>query len=141
MAGNGWHRKEKAIACLLKADSIEQASAECGVSTRTFTRWLRQPDFQRLMREAKNRLIDVAINEIVTSAKGAAIILRSISADPDAPASARVSASKAILLICIESAQVAELQERLDQLEKKTINGNINEWKPSYEVQRTAEAT
>jgi hypothetical protein len=141
MAGNGWHRKEKAIACLLRADSIEAASAECGVSTRTFTRWLQQKDFTDQLRLAKNRLIDVAINEVIASAKGAANTLRSISADPGAPPSARVSASKAILLITIEAAQVADIENRLQALEAKTINGNVNDWKPNYEVQRTAEAT
>jgi hypothetical protein len=134
MAGNGWHRQEKGIAALLQSNSIVEASQLCDVSTRTFTRWFKRPDFRERLRLAKQQLLEDAIDELRRQSKGFVQVLVTVAHDSISPPSAKVAAAKAGLQIAIDAGQLQDLMNRLDELEQITVNAKP-EWKgSSYEV-------
>jgi hypothetical protein len=134
MSGNGWHRQEQAIAALLQSSSITAASRVCGVSSRTFTRWLQQDAFRDRLRKAKAQLLEDAIDDLRQESKGFVRVLVDVAHDSISPPSARVSAAKAGLQIAIDAGHLQDLMNRLDELEQITVNAKP-EWKgSSYEV-------
>jgi hypothetical protein len=125
VAGNGWYRKEKAIAALLQCNSIVEASEACGVSTRTFTRWLaNDEEFNKRLRDAKLKLVEDAIDDLRRGCKGFVNVLVEIAHDKIAPHAARVSAAKTGLQVAIDSGQLQDVMRRLLEIEKR----NNPEW-------------
>jgi hypothetical protein len=114
-----------AIAALLKSSSIQEASETCGVSTRTFTRWLsNDADFCKRLREAKLKLVEDAIDDVRRGCRGFAAVFIEIAHDNLAPHASRVAAAKAGFQIAIDSGQLQDVMRRLLEIEKR----NNPEW-------------
>jgi hypothetical protein len=126
MAGNGWHRQEMAIAALLQSSSIQEASEVCGVSTRTFSRYLQNAGFKARLQGAKLQLLEGAVNKLRLSARDAVEVLVGIAHDGLAPSSARVAAARSIVSLAIEAAEVADIRARLQALEQKTLDADAS---------------
>jgi hypothetical protein len=122
MAGNGWYRQEKGIAALLQSDSIAEASQLCGISTRTFTRWMQDDTFRESLRQARQQLLESAIDRLRHNAGGFVQVLVEVAQDKISPPSARVAAAKTGLQIAIDVGEVENIRKRLIELEQKTIN-------------------
>src|SRR5437867_1028189 len=90
-------KQEQTIAALLTRDSITAAAAGCGVAEATVHRWLKDTDFQQSYREARRTIVQHAIAKVQRATAEAVDALRGVMQDRDAPASAKVSAAKAIL--------------------------------------------
>jgi uncharacterized protein YggE len=122
MPGNGekFSRKQDAfLGALLSEPTIYAAAQRVGINETTGHRWLKDPAFNQMYREAKRQIVDHAIAQAQRSASEAVETLRAVMANEEAPASARVSASKTMLDFALKVGTVEDLEARLAALEAK----------------------
>ena len=111
-------RQELAIAGLLTCATVELAAKHAGISLSTMNRLLADDGFQRAFRESKQAALQQAIARLTAISGQAVETLRDVMADPNAPASARVQASRVTLDMAIKSAEVEDLMARVQALEE-----------------------
>jgi hypothetical protein len=120
MAGHGQkrrHKQDHAIAALLAAPSISAAAQQIGVNETTVLRWLKEDGFQTAYRAARRQVVQHAIVQIQQATGEAVATLRCVMRDAEAPASARVSAAKAILETAVKAVELEDLEARISALE------------------------
>lgn len=120
MPGNGekFSRKQEAfLGALLAEPTIYGAAQKVGINEATAYRWLKDPAFSQMYRAAKRQIVDHAIGQAQQATGEAVQTLRDVMADDEAPASARVSASKTLLEFSIKVAAVEDLEARIAALE------------------------
>ena len=110
-------KQEQTIAALLTCDSLTAAAAGCGIAEATLHRWLKDDGFQAAYREARRAVVQQAIVQVQGATGEAVETLRAVMQDADAPASARVSAAKAILETAIRAVELEDLEARIAALE------------------------
>ena len=110
-------KQEQTIAALLTCDSLTAAAAGCGIAEATLHRWLKDDGFQAAYREARRAVVQQAIVQVQGATGEAVKTLRAVMQDADAPASARVSAAKAILETAIRAVELEDLEARIAALE------------------------
>jgi len=116
-------KKEKAISALLSCRTIAEAANQAGVSERVIYNWLNEEAFQSEYRRARWQAAGQAIARLQQISTEAAEALRSVFSDTEAPASARVSAAKAVLELSLRSLELENLEQRISILEE-TIRGS-----------------
>jgi transposase-like protein len=128
MAGHGSkiRKKEQAVAALLACGTIDEAARAVGISPATLLRWTKDPDFAKEYAEARRAAVAQAIGTIQHLTLVATATLRVVMEDADAPASARVSASKTVLETAIDAIELQDIQDRLAALER-LVKGTANE--------------
>jgi transposase-like protein len=120
MSGHGEklsHKQERAIAALLVAPSITAAAQQIGVNENTLLRWLKDAAFQTTYRDARRAVVQHAIVQVQRATGEAVETLRNVMQDSESPASARVSAAKAILETAVKAVEVEDLEARIAALE------------------------
>jgi hypothetical protein len=115
--------KEAAIQALLVQPTIELAAEASGISRTTLYRFLAQEEFQRLYKQAKSRVLDETINRLRNASLEAVEVLVEVSNDVSATSSARVSAARSIIDLALRAKQIEDIEERLQELEANTIEG------------------
>jgi hypothetical protein len=110
---------QRAVAALVTHGTITKAAKAIKTSPRNFSRYTREPEFERLYREAKRELVHQATSRLTANAVQAAVILRKIFDDKKVTAGARVGAATATLRLTLESYELTELERRIADLEKK----------------------
>ena len=120
MKGHGekLSRKQEAlISALLTAPTLADAAHTAGIGEVTAWRWLKEADFQAAYREARRAVVQQAITQVQRATGEAVETLRSVMQDAEAPASAKVSAAKAILETAVKAVELEDLEARLAALE------------------------
>jgi hypothetical protein len=102
---------------LLTAPSLAAAAQQAGLSEVTAWRWLKDATFQAAYREARRAVVQHAITQVQQATGEAVETLRSVMQDAEAPASARVSAAKAVLETAIKAVELEDLEARIVALE------------------------
>ena len=110
-------KQEQVITALVMCPSITEAAAQCGLAEVTLRRWLKHEAFQTAYREARRAVVQHAIVAVQQATGEAVATLRHVMQDADAPASARVSAAKAILETAVKAVEVEDLEARITALE------------------------
>jgi len=121
MAGHGEklsRNQEKAIAALLSNTSIPGAAKEVGIGERTLWRWLQIESFQRAYRDARGQVVRQAVAQVQNTMSEAVSTLREIMTNSEAPASARVTAARAIIDMGIKAVEIEDLEARVADIEK-----------------------
>ncbi len=113
-------RQQKAILALLTEDGVADAAREAGVKLATLWRWQKEPAFLAALLSARREAFDAATTRIAGACADAAEALRSVAADAQAPATARVSAARAILDHAGKALELHDLAGRLEALEKRS---------------------
>ena len=90
-------KQDQAITALVTCASITEAAAHCELAEVTLRRWLKQDGFQAAYREARRAVVQHAIVQVQQATGDAVETLRNVMQDPQAPASARVSAARVLL--------------------------------------------
>lgn len=103
---------------LLNNPTVRDAAKAAKVSESTFWRYLREPAFIARYRAARRDSVEHAISQLQTDAAHAARGLREIGDDTTAPASARVTAYRAIIEQAIKGVELNDLMERIERLEE-----------------------
>jgi transposase-like protein len=120
MSGHGEklsHKQERAIAALLVAPSVTAAAQQIGVNENTLLRWLKDAAFQTTYRDARRAVVQHAIVQVQRATAEAVETLRNVMQAADAPASAKVSAAKAILETAVKAVELEDLEARITALE------------------------
>ena len=81
----------------MSCDTVEGACKTAGISKSTMYRYLKDSVFDAELKAAKRQLVNRAILRLQQTTGDAARALAEICRDKEAPASARVTAAKAIL--------------------------------------------
>ncbi len=111
-------KREKAIAALLSEPSTTAAAAKVGIGETTIYRWLNDAAFAEAYREARRAAVHQAISRLQQVSSNAVQVLVSVMEDPQTPATARISAAKAVLEFAIKAVEFEDIQVRLAALEK-----------------------
>jgi len=108
---------EQAITALLTHSSIHQAAHAVGMSERALRNWLQDPDFLTVYYQARADLLQHSLGHIAQALVGAAVVLRSVQMDADAPASARVAAARTVYELALKDREIQQFETRLAMLE------------------------
>ena len=112
-------RQEAFLVALLGCATIAQAATSAQIAEITAVRWLKTPAFQAAYREARRQVVQHAIGQVQQATGEAVETLRSVMQDPEAPASARVSAAKAVLDTAVKAVELENLEARITALEQQ----------------------
>ena len=129
MAGRGHGEKmtrkmTEAVAALMTTASVGAAAERCGVAASTLERWIKQePVFQAEYREAKRQVLSHSLSLLIQVASRAVATLHAVMADPEAPASARVSAARSALELGLRAIELEDLEQRVAALETRGVAG------------------
>jgi len=115
--------KERALEALLEHTTREKAAAAIGVHPTTLWRWLKNPDFQQALREARREAFWQSVGRLQQASPMAVETLLAILTDPEAPAGGRVRAAQAILDRAHKSFALEDLEVRIAQLEQRQRDG------------------
>lgn len=107
------------LPALLSCPTIKEACFSSGISEPTAWRWLNgDAKFREQYRLARRQVVEHVIVRIQTDAASAAKVLREVSDDKEASASARVSAAKTIIELAVKAVEIGDLEARLEALEQ-----------------------
>jgi hypothetical protein len=123
MPGHGeklTRKQDQAIAALITCPSILDAARQSGIAEVTLYRWLKLAGFQAGYTAARRAVVQQAIVQVQQATGEAVETLRAIMHDPEAPASARVSAAKTILETAVKAVELEDLAIRIAALEAAT---------------------
>lgn len=121
MTGHGQklsRKKEQAIATLLSQPSIGGAAKKIGIAEKTLFRWLQLDGFQLAYKNARRQVVQQAIAQIQSVMSEAVQTLLDVMSNPVAPASAKVSAARALLDIGFKVVEIEDLESRIEKIEK-----------------------
>jgi len=116
------HKQALAAISIGTGATNEKAAAAAGLSSRQVGRMRSNPAFMAAVDAVLRRTYTRAVSRLVAVMATATDTLESICTDPDSPATARVSAARAILDLGIKAYTTAELETRVQQLED-LLNG------------------
>ena len=118
--GEKLSRKQEAlISALLLAPTLADAAHIAGIGEVTVWRWLKEPTVQQAYRDARRAVVTQAIAQVQRATGEAVEILRAVMQDPEAPASAKVSAAKAIIETAVKGVELEDLEPRIAALEQQ----------------------
>lgn len=107
----------KAITALLTHPTIRDAAKECNISEPTLWRWLREAAFQTAYRQARRQLVEQAMGELQAACtEAAATLRRNLTCGM---ANVEVSAAKTILDQAVKAVELADMEARLEELERR----------------------
>ena len=104
-----------ALAC---GASVEQAARQCGLSVRTVCRRLADATVQRRLQQMRGDMV-VRTAATLTAAANEAVRTLLELLKPTMPAAVRLGAARAVLEIGLNVREVAELEQRLTELERR----------------------
>lgn len=112
-------KQKKALAALLSASTKQEAAQAAGISYATLRRWLAQDtEFRQAYNEELQSVVERAAVQARQGMTEAVSALREIVADGEATQSTRVSAARTILESGAKLVELADIEARLDALEK-----------------------
>jgi hypothetical protein len=119
MAENGRlsARQQKAVLALLTEPNIREAARAVKIGERTLYTWLRDRTFANAYHAARAASVSQAIARLQQASGEAVGTLAEVMRDPEAGASARVTAATKILEMAVRGVEIEELKRRLALLE------------------------
>jgi len=121
MVGHGAkfsRKKEQAIAALLSHRNMEEAARAVGIGANTLLRWMKEPDFDALYREARRLSFWQSIARLQHGSTAAATTLLKVMVDPTVPPSTRVRAAESVLNHAAKAIELEDIEERVSELER-----------------------
>lgn len=115
-------QRERAIAALLIAPTIEEAAKIVGVAESTLRRWHDDPGFAAAYRKERNRLVDAAIATMQAVMAEAVAELRTLL--KSGPPAQRIQAARTIIDRAIHGVERDDFLERLEALEELVSQGD-----------------
>jgi transposase-like protein len=109
-------KMEQAIVALLSQRNVEEAARAVGICANTLLRWLKEPEFEAALREARRVALSQAIGRLQDSAGAAVTTVLRIMLDPNALAGTRLRAAEIVL----EQGRGAmeDIEDRVAKLER-----------------------
>ena len=111
-------KMEAAVAALLTQKNYEEAARAVGISVATLLRWLKLPEFQKALREARRGAYGQSIARLQQGTAAAATTLLKTMIDPGTPASVKVRAAEAIFNHAAKAIEIEDVEARVSALER-----------------------
>jgi hypothetical protein len=113
---------QAAIAALLTEPTHAAAAAKAGISEATLHRWLRRPRFLRSYRAARRRVVELAVSHLQQGSVEAVDALRRglKCGNP----LAEIRAAQLVLEQAFRGAELLDLVERVEELERQAHGGS-----------------
>ena len=108
---------------VLMCKTLKEAAERSGISERTLRRIRKTEDFHDALDAARAEAFERVIDMMCAAAPEAAAQLRAIANDPNAPASARVAASRSVLDFASAYTDMRNVLDRISAIE--TIFGRM----------------
>jgi transposase-like protein len=121
MVGHGakfGHKREEAIAVLLSYRSVEEAARAIGISASTLLRWMKQPEFEAALREARHKVFSQAIERLQNAADAAAKTVLKIMLNSNTPTGIQLRAAEIVLDQAAKAGEIARIEARVARLER-----------------------
>jgi DNA-binding MurR/RpiR family transcriptional regulator len=128
MTGHGEklsRKQEQAVAALLAQPSIAGAAKAVGIGEKTLWRWLQREDFRGAYQNARRRIVNQAIAHVQAGMSEAVQALRGVMNNKQAPASAKVSAARAMIDTGLRGLELEDLEARIEALEARVDAGLV----------------
>ena len=110
------NRQVKAIPILIGSDTLEDAARQTGISKNTLYTWMKKEEFNQAVSSARKKLLDKAMNKLMTVSMKAVITLENLlSAESEA---VRRAAANDVLDHLIKYRELSEIENRLETVEK-----------------------
>jgi len=109
------------ITALAGGRTIRDAARTSGVSEATVYRRLEDPAFRQRVAEARGKLVDNALGQLADASTQAVATLRALLAAEGE--SVRLGSARAILELGNKLRESVELEARIADLERRTVNG------------------
>ena len=100
----------------------EVASRIGGISIRTLSRWMREPNFHEVVERLQRAMFVEAVGLLRTCALDAVRALHDVITDPGSPVTARVGAARAVLDLALRAHEIEEVEARLTELEERVAD-------------------
>jgi transposase-like protein len=110
-------KQARVLAALVSGETIEAAAKGNATNPSTVHAWLNRADFQGAYRDALSDIVGHTSAQLKAACGVAVETLREVATDGTAPASARVSASRAIIELTARTVELDELAARIEALE------------------------
>lgn len=129
----------------LQTGSKQKARKKAGVSDRQAVRYLADKDFQAVLNEYKLKILDEVVFRLQIAGGKAVTSLENVLDDAEATATAKVTASRAILEYMYKGIEMTNFADRLQALEvamndEQGQNKELQEFLQSFEHDREADA-
>jgi hypothetical protein len=111
-------KQRKALEALITTGDTTSAADAAGVHRDTLYRWLKQPLFATMLREAEAQAIDEVARVLIRLSRSAVGTLAQAMAERDAPIGPRIRAADITLSRLLQVRELAVLEERLTALEQ-----------------------
>ena len=111
-------KQEQALQAVISHPTLKEAALASGVSETTLWRYMQDEAFSRRLREARREAVNHAVTRLQRASVDAVAVLHELMLKADAPASARISAARAVIDYSLRAAEIDELKARIDSLEE-----------------------
>lgn len=111
-------KQAKVLAALLSSPSITDAAKLAKLSERSVFRYLKDPVFIDLYRQARSEQVRQAVCQVQRISAKAATVLEEIMIDPCAKPSSKVLACRTVLDCALRAVELEDLEARLSALER-----------------------
>ncbi len=110
-------KQARVLAALVSGETIEGAAKANATNPSTVHAWLKCADFQDAYKDALSDVVGHTSAQLKAACGVAVCTLREVATDVTAPASSRVSASRAIIELTARTVELDELAARIAALE------------------------
>lgn len=118
-------KRHQAIAALIEQPTVKSAAQVAGIGEATLIRWMKDDTFKISYRDAKRRIVDLAITKLQRASDDAVQTLLAIMIDADSPPTTRVTCAKAILDMAVKAVEMDDVVSRIEAIESR-INGGYS---------------
>lgn len=113
------NKKEEALAALLSTATQKEAAKKAGISTRTLSAYLADPDFRKKYGEELQKITHSASVKLKKYMGEAVEVLHITATDQETGATARVAAARAILDYGLKVSEMEDLRNKLEEIEER----------------------
>lgn len=110
-------KQNKALQALLTQPTKTDAAKAAGITSRTMTSYLADPNFQREYKKAYGELVTDATRQAQQSLNPALAALRSIVDDPNQNGNTRIAAARALLEYGLRLTEISDILTVIDDLD------------------------
>jgi hypothetical protein len=110
-------RQQRAISALLKEPTVAKAAAAAGIGETTLFRWLNEPRFSAVYRDARAKVTETTLAALQAASSEAVETLRDVLKSELARPGEKVSAARSILEFSFKAREQCEFEQRLKALE------------------------
>jgi hypothetical protein len=111
-------KQELALRAVISHPTLKDAAHAAGVSETTLWRYMQDAAFSKRLREARREAVNHAIIRLQRASSDAVTVLGDIMLNESAPASARITAARAVLDYSMRTVEMDELRARIEELEE-----------------------